>query len=237
MITKNMNTKLREGFQLTNKEIQMQRMWQYFVDATVEIIDQKGIENITIREIASRAGYNSATIYNYFQEVSHLIFFASLKYLNKYILELPKQMEKGKNPLEQYLLSWESFCKHSFEEPDVYYAIFLADLGERPEELLEHYYNVYQTDLYGEVTEDIRTLITEYNFSKRSRLALNQSAQEGFISEEDIPNINEKSLLIWQGMLTTVLNNRRKLTAEEATTKTMQHIREIVNYYKLAKQK
>lgn len=70
---------------MSNKEIQMQRMWQYFVDATVEIIEQKGIENVTIREIATKAGYNSATIYNYFREVSHLIFFAALKYLNKYI--------------------------------------------------------------------------------------------------------------------------------------------------------
>lgn len=218
---------------MVNKEIQMQRMWQYFVDATVEIIDEKGIENVTIREIATRAGYNSATIYNYFQEVSHLIFFASLKYLNKYIQELPKQMEKGESALDQYLLSWESFCRHSFEEPEVYYAIFLEDLGEKPEELLNYYYDIYQTDLYGEVTEDIRTLITEYNFSTRSKNALRQSVEEGMLSKETLLIINERTLLIWQGMLITILNNRRHLTAEEATHKTMQHITEIVNYYRL----
>lgn len=221
---------------MNNKEIQMQRMWQYFVDATVEIIEQKGIENVTIREIATKAGYNSATIYNYFQEVSHLIFFAALKYLNKFIEDLPKHMEKGENSLEKYLLSWEIFCKHSFKEPEIYYAIFLADLGEKPEEFLKHYYSVYQSDLFGEVTEDVRTLITEYNLSRRSRDALNQSVQEGILSKEESVAINERTLLIWQGMLITVLNNRRHLTAEEATKKTMEHIEEIVNNYILAKQ-
>ncbi|TCP22676.1 TetR family transcriptional regulator [Scopulibacillus darangshiensis] len=227
--------KIRGGSQLTNKEIQMQRMWQYFVDATVEIIDQKGIVNVTIREIATKAGYNSATIYNYFQEVSHLIFFAALKYLNKFIEELPERMEQGDNSLDKYLLSWESFCKHSFEEPDIYYAIFLADLGEKPEELLKYYYSVYQSDLFGEVTEDIKTFISEYNFSTRSRNALDKSVQEGILSKEEAAAINERTVLIWQGMLVTVLNNRRHLNAEEATNKTMQHIAEIVNNYRLAK--
>jgi len=130
---------------LSNKAIQKQRMWQYFINATSEIIDEKGIENVTIREIADKAGYNSATIYNYFQEVSHLVFFAALKHVNRFVEALPEQMEKGDNPLDQYLLSWESFCKHSFNEPDIYYSISLEDLGEKPEELLQYYYDIYQS--------------------------------------------------------------------------------------------
>lgn len=43
-------------------------MWKYFVDATAEIIEEEGVENVTIRKVADRAGYNSATIYNYFQK-------------------------------------------------------------------------------------------------------------------------------------------------------------------------
>ncbi|WP_017549893.1 TetR/AcrR family transcriptional regulator [Salinicoccus carnicancri] len=214
-----------------NKEIQMQRMWQYFVEATTEIIEQKGIENVTIREIADKAGYNSATIYNYFQEVSHLIFFAALKYLNKFIEELPEYMEKGETSVDQYLLSWESFCQHSFEEPEIYYAIFLKDLGENPEELLKYYYGVYQSNLFGEVTEDIHTFITEYNYSTRSRNALDKSVEEGAFSESEATKINEKTVLIWQGMLVTILNNRRHLSAEEATKKTMDHIKDIISYH------
>ena len=49
-------------------------MWKYFVDATAEIIEEEGLENVTIRKVADKAGYNSATIYNYFSEISHLLF-------------------------------------------------------------------------------------------------------------------------------------------------------------------
>lgn len=209
----------------------MRRMWQYFVDATVEIIDKKGIENVTIREIADRAGYNSATIYNYFQEISHLVFFASLKNLDPFIEELPVYMDKGKSPLDRYLLSWECFCKHSFESPDVYYAIFLADLGERPEELLTNYYSVYQDDIFKDFTEDIQTLITEYNLSTRSKNELRKLVKDGFLTKETIDIINDRTVLIWQGMLITIINNRRHLSVEEATNKTMQHIADIVDTY------
>lgn len=220
---------------MSNKEIQMQRMWQYFVNATVDIIDEKGIENVTIREIADKAGYNSATIYNYFQEVSHLIFFAALKHLDKFLEVLPEQMEKGETSLDKYLLSWESFCEHSFREPDIYYAIFLEDLGEKPEELLKYYYDAYQSDLFGEVTEDIEILITEYNFSIRSRKELDRSVEEGILTRKQADDLNERTVLIWQGMLITMLNNRRHLSAEEATEKTMYHIEKIVNDYRTVK--
>ncbi|SFE80359.1 TetR/AcrR family transcriptional regulator [Alteribacillus iranensis] len=218
---------------LTNKEKQKLRMWQYFVDATIDIIEEKGIDSITIREIADKAGYNSATIYNYFKELSHLIFFASLKYLNKYLEELPSYMEKGKNPLDKYIMSWECFCKHSFKNPQVYYAIFLADLGDDPEEFLENYYSIYQLNIFKDMTEDIKTFLTEYYLSKRSRMELDNSVNERFLKKEDLQDINEKTILIWQGMVITLLNNRREYTPKEAADKTVKHIKEIVNSYRL----
>ncbi|MCM3519826.1 TetR/AcrR family transcriptional regulator [Staphylococcus xylosus] len=218
---------------MSNKDIQKQRMWQYFIDATTEIIEEKGIDNVTIREIADKAGYNSATIYNYFQEVSHLIFFAALKYLNKFINQLPNYMEEGKTSLEQYLLSWKSFCEHSFREPEIYYSIFLKDLGNNPEQLLKHYYEVYQSNLFGEVTEDIHTFITDYNYSTRSRNALNKSIEDGLLNKDEARKVNEKTVLLWQGMLISLLNNRRHLNVEQATQITMDYIKDIIELHKV----
>lgn len=45
---------------MSNKAIQRKRMIRYFVEATQSIIDQEGIEGITIRKVAKLAGYNSA---------------------------------------------------------------------------------------------------------------------------------------------------------------------------------
>ena len=60
---------------LDKKYIQKVRMVKYFVDATIEIIEKEGYEAVTIRKVADIAGYNSATLYNYFDNLEHLLFF------------------------------------------------------------------------------------------------------------------------------------------------------------------
>lgn len=56
------------------KEIYKNKVMNQFINAAVELIDENGIENVTIRGVAAKAGYNSATIYNYFENLDHLIF-------------------------------------------------------------------------------------------------------------------------------------------------------------------
>ena len=40
---------------MSRKKVQMNRMWKYFVDATAQIIEEEGVENVTIRKIADIA--------------------------------------------------------------------------------------------------------------------------------------------------------------------------------------
>lgn len=212
---------------MNRKEIQMTRMWKYFVDATAQIIETEGIENVTIRKIGKIAGYTSSTIYNYFEELSHLIFFASMRFINPYIKELSYYMTTGKNSIEKYLLSWECFCKHSFKDPQIYHAIFNSDLGAKPEELLTHYFEVYRNDLTG-LSEEVKPLIFEHNISKRSKAVLQKAVEEGYLDQDVSEDINNMTILIWRGMLTTILNNRRDYKPEEAVEETMKYVRKIM---------
>ncbi|MFB5193383.1 TetR family transcriptional regulator [Neobacillus sp. KR4-4] len=211
---------------MKRKEIQMNRMWKYFVDATAQIIEEEGLENVTIRKIADIAGYTASTVYNYFDELSHLIFFASMRFLNPYIKELSFYMTTGKNSVEKYLLSWECFCNYSFNNPHIYNAIFNADLGSKPEELLNNYFEAYQNDLTG-VSDEVKPLIFEHNISKRSKAVLQKAVEEGYLDSDDSEEINNMTILIWRGMLTTVLNKRRDYNPEEAAAETMRYVRKI----------
>lgn len=213
---------------MNNKKIQMSRMWKYFVDATAEIIEEEGVEQVTIRKVADRAGYNSATIYNYFSEVSHLIFFASMKFLKTYTDDVTVYMEAGKNPLEKYILSWECFCKHSYKQPQIFHAVFIMDLGDYPEKLIQDYYEIYPADLIN-IPDELKPILFERNMTKRGRSILEIASKDGFIKEESIDAINEMTILIWQGMLTNVLNNRRNYEFEEASRITMKYITKIIN--------
>jgi AcrR family transcriptional regulator len=212
---------------LEKRDIQISRMMQYFIDATVQIIEEEGIENVTTRKIADIAGYNSATIYNYFGELSHLIFFAAMKSFKKYTDALLKYMAPGKNPLERYLLLWECFCIYSFKEPQIYHAIFSSNLGGQPEELLNRYYDYFPSDL-GDPPEELIPMLLESNLTKRGIIAIKKCVEGGYIKEENVEEIIEMSTLIWLGTLTLILNNRRSYTVEEATEITMKYIKKII---------
>ncbi|MFC7394132.1 TetR/AcrR family transcriptional regulator [Scopulibacillus cellulosilyticus] len=212
---------------MKKREIQLSRMWKYFVDATAEIIEQEGVENVTIRKVADKAGYNSATIYNYFSEISHLIFFASMRFMKSYTDEVALYIQKGKDPIEKYLLAWECFCNYSFKQPQIFHAVFIMDLGDHPEKLLKHYYQIYPNDLIN-IPEDLKLILFERNMSKRGRSLLEVALKEGYIKEENIDSINELTILIWEGIFTNILNNRKSYEFQEATKIVMNYISEIV---------
>lgn len=50
----------------------------YFINATIELMEKEGIENLTIRKVAEQAKYNSATLYHYFSNLDELELFASV---------------------------------------------------------------------------------------------------------------------------------------------------------------
>lgn len=51
-----------------------------FIEATKSLMDSVGEEGLSIRKIAAKAGYNSATIYNYFQDLDELMLFGSVSF-------------------------------------------------------------------------------------------------------------------------------------------------------------
>lgn len=218
---------------MQNKTLKKGRMWKYFVEATVDIIDQEGIEHVTIRKIADRAGYNSATIYNYFTDITHLIFFASMKMLKGYTDDLAVQMENSTNSLEGYMIAWECFCKHSFQTPRIFHAVFIMDLGNHPEKLIQDYYEIYPSDLLN-VPDELKSILFERSVTKRGKSILTMAANEGYLKEDCVDEINEMTNLIWLGMLTKVLNNRADYDFEEASAVTMKHVVKIVRNTQIA---
>lgn len=202
-------------------------MWRYFVEATTEIIEQEGIDQVTARKVADRAGFTSSTVYNYFQELSHLTFFSAMRFTKSYIEDLPHYMNRGTNTIEKWLYGWVCFCKHSFKNPKIYSVLFINHLGSIPEDLLEHYYQTYRHDMVG-LPEQVQSIILEHQLSKRSALYLQQAVDEGLIETEDIDLISQTTLLMWKGMMTVVLNHRRNYTPQEAMQQTMHYIYESV---------
>jgi AcrR family transcriptional regulator len=207
--------------------IKKKRTLRLFINATAEIIEKEGIDGVTIRKVAKITGYNGATIYNYFDNSNQLISFGSMKFINDYVQALPEYVNQADNVLERFLLVWECFCKYCFKKPKIYYAIFTADIGDQPENLIHNYYSLFPEKL-GDPPEDLIPMIMESDFSKRCEILIEPCIKEGHFREEQAQEINELIRLIYQGMLSLLINNRINYSAKEAAQQTINHIKSTV---------
>lgn len=212
------------------KTIQKRRMMGYFIEAASQIIEEEGIDGVTIRKVADIAGYNSATMYNYFENLDHLIFFAQLKHLKVYVAHLNDYIKNAKNALETYYLIWEFFCYHSFQEPLVYHTLFFKQFNQPLYDMMKEYYALFPEEKEG-ITEDIEPMVMNQDLYKRNLSLLINCEKEGFFNKEDLEEMNEIALLIYQSLVQRMLIKQAPYTPKEATQRAMKYIKKCTNLY------
>ncbi len=185
---------------MLNKEIKKKRMVSYFIDAAQQIIAKDDFEGITLRNVADLAGYNSATLYNYFKDLDHLLLFASLKYLKSYTLECVEKLPKIKSKKEKFFEMWKIFCSASCEHPKAFYNLFFNKHSELLDELVTEYYSFFPEDI---VTEDEIThkVLLNGDLLTRNKIILKEFFLEENIEMKDIDLINEMIIAIYHDLL------------------------------------
>ncbi|MCB2300453.1 TetR/AcrR family transcriptional regulator [Clostridium tagluense] len=218
---------------MDNKEIQKRRMMGYFLEATKTIIETDGISAVTIRKVASMAGFNSATVYNYFENLNHLIFFASLRYLKDYAEALPKYTMNSKNSFENYVNVWKCFSYYSYLRPEIYNLIFFTSFSHTTvNSSIKTYYSIFPEEI-GEETKKFLPMLFEDNINIRDYTVLKAAAAEGFFKDEDLNEINEMNVLIYEGMLSRLLSGKNDYTVEIAVEKTLTYIKRTLMAYRI----
>ena len=209
---------------LTNKELQRQRMIKYFVNATCKIIDNEGLDMVTAKKVAELTGYNSATLYNYFDSLSHLVFYSSLRYLKNYIKGID-------DPILLYLKVWRCFCFHSYNNPKFYRMIFFGELNsETINEYINSYCEIFIPDLSEEYKEFFPTFIKQ-NVHARDYSSLKKAASDNIICEKDLFEINEMTVLIYRGMLEEVMYSKDNSSIVKYVNKTINYIKKVLLIY------
>ena len=103
--------------ELIDKEEQKRQNARTFINAAQEMIESEGLENISVRKIAQKAGFHNSTIYLYFEDLDQLAMFASLKYFREYSHSLELQSQKNLSPTENFLSIWElRLLKHGIHK-------------------------------------------------------------------------------------------------------------------------
>ena len=194
--------------------IKKRRVMMYFIEATQELILNEGIENLSIKEIADTAGYNTATIYNYFEDLEELILYSSIDYLKIYLKDLKSEINSNMKAIEMYETIYKVFVHHSFEKPEIFHTLFFGKYSYKLEKIIKKYYEIFPDDITGQ-TDITKSVLVEGNIHNRDLPVIKQMIKEGSILEEEAPYIMEAIVRIHQSYLQNILQQREKISLEE----------------------
>ncbi|CAH2215166.1 TetR/AcrR family transcriptional regulator [Tepidibacter aestuarii] len=209
-------------------------MMTCFIDATAKIIEEEGIDYVTIRKVAALTGYNSATLYNYFENLDHLVFLACMRFTKSYTDTLPLYIENCTNSVDRTIRVWECFCYYSFSNPKIFYSIFFAKLSNSLNDYISEYYEIFPQEISNS-SHSIHTMLLKNNIYDRSYILLDDCAQEGYIKEEDVLEITELFLLIYKGILSNIIDNGINVDVDNFVLKTIKFIKINLNHYLIKK--
>lgn len=223
---------------MTRKERKLKNK-RLFIDAAMKIIEEEGVDAVSIRKVASITGYNSATLYSYFQNLDHLILLACIKFLKEYVDGLDRYISGAKDELEKFKLIWDFFCKCSFRYPKIYQAIFFSKLDFKRQDFenfyeIKEFYKIYPEEI-NESFSKLHRMILKLDIYERNKILLIGLSRKGFISPSHINSINDMQVLIYKGLLEEAVNSSEEFERSLYMKRAIKYIRRCVDFYNLQK--
>lgn len=161
--------------------IKKKRIMIYFIEATEKLINEDGIDGLSIRRIAGEAGYNSATLYNYFDDLEHLVLFASVRHLREYVNALRKSIKPDMNALQIYRLVYINFSEFSFQSPDIFNNMFFGRYRDRLKDVLKRYNELFPDEI-GDQKMFVKEMLSQGNIYERDLAFMEGLVEEGFVN-------------------------------------------------------
>jgi len=104
--------------------VQEERVRRYFIDAAKDLIRGEGLSVITARNVAERAGYSYATLYNYFKDIRDLIFNCVEDFMTEcctFVIQHSKGAREGDDGLEAVS---KNYAKFFVQYPGIFFLLF-----------------------------------------------------------------------------------------------------------------
>lgn len=173
-----------------------------YINAATEMIDEGGIESVSIRKVSARAGFSSATMYLYFEGLDELIALASIGYLRDYVGELSKYEMEAESPRDTYYRTWEVFAKHTFTRPSIFMHLFF-ELHSKPlGDIVKEYYSIFPHEL-DQVSGTMLSMLMAGDMSVRNMRILAPYAESLNMDEKATELANEITVSYYHALLSS----------------------------------
>jgi AcrR family transcriptional regulator len=102
------------------KPIQEERMKGYFITAAKELIRGEGLAVVSARNVAERAGYSYATLYNYFKDIRDLIFSCVEDFMGECREFVAKEIPKSVSGEKALIATSKGYAKFFVQYPGIF---------------------------------------------------------------------------------------------------------------------
>ncbi len=162
-----------------------------FVEATQSLIDSEGLEKISIRKIAEKAGFHNSTIYLYFKDANQLILLASLKHFHDYSRKLAEYSAMIASPTDKFLAIWQAFGETVFYKPHIFRNFFFGKYSNNLTPIINLYYRLFPEEKPA-YSKEIEEMYYGGNILDRCLQILKPLAQveSTLVTEENLELVN-----------------------------------------------
>lgn len=179
-----------------------------YVQKAYDILNNEGMQNVTIRRLGKEVGCNAASLYRCFEDIDELFLYVGLKSLKEYLKEVNEFFKLPLNGVELYLKAWECFLRHSFSNPKIFNGLFFSKYVLKINYIISDYYRLFPEELDG-FDHELKNVFLSFAFTERNLKMLNLSADQGMILKEDIFFISDMIIQLYKGYLKDFLDGRR----------------------------
>lgn len=137
-----------------------------FVKVTQALLETDGLKNISIRKIATQAGFHNSTIYLYFEDLDELIMLASIKQFQDYSIALESQSLKDADAYDNFYAIWSYFADAAFQHSCIFHNFFFGKHSDNLHMFLNVYYDLFPEE-QNKYSDDIKAMYFGNNYSER----------------------------------------------------------------------
>lgn len=190
-------------------------------------------KDLKIRTIADECGCASTVIYRNFDDLDHLILFASVKFLENYIIDIKEIVNEQSDPMEMLTTMWQVFAEYAFQTVDVFELLFWGKYKERLGDTIFEYYQIFPAEM-----KQLDGLFTSVFFNsdirERTYMIMHRAAVVGYFMYDDVRMLSDMQVHLFYGLLKSYQPvYRQEGKAEEAAGYYMQMLDALISRFRL----
>ncbi len=176
-----------------------------YISTACKIIEEDGMEALSIRRLGRELNCNTANLYRYFSGLEELRMYAALDSLQGYLSDVSELFASEEDCTRRYFGVWDCFCTHAFAHAQPFNLLFFSEYSSELYKVILDYYEMFPEEL-SKIDSDLQKIFLQGDFDYRDYLLLHEIVKQGRMEESDAMILNGVAVNLFKGYFKTVLD-------------------------------